>query len=221
MSSPRCTLPIRPLEASAEQPERVSQRLTSVGTIEALSRRGGTPPDPRSIPLPDIACAALCRGEGRPGSDACGVTGLFRDGIMGPVSRLLTGFVVVAFVAAACSSGSGTSPQGSVISERSRTIDMLDYRFAPVTVTLPSGTPVELVLRNLSSVVHNWTVLAEEITAESEFDETMVLFTNEVSARGLERTMFQPPPPGAYQVICTISTHFTLGMVGSLVVENQ
>jgi len=98
---------------------------------------------------------------------------------------------------------------------------MLDYRFAPVTVTLPSGTPVELVLRNLSSVVHNWTVLAEEITAESEFDETMVLFTNEVSAQGLERTMFQPPPPGAYQVICTISTHFTLGMVGSLVVENQ
>lgn len=131
----------------------------------------------------------------------------------------IVAFLVFAFVGAGCSGNSGGVSQTSAAAPVAIDIDMSDYRFAPAALTVKSGTNLELNVRNNGSVVHNWTVLANEITAESEFDETTVLFAGEALAGAQSAYVFEPPSAGVYQVICTIPTHFSLGMVGTLTVE--
>ena len=126
--------------------------------------------------------------------------------------------LIVAFFGAGCSGDSGGLSQTSASAPVESDIDMSDYRFAPAALTVKSGTNLELNLSNSGSVVHNWTVLANEITAESEFDENTVLFAGEALAGAQRAYVFEPSPAGVYQVICTIPTHFSLGMVGTLTV---
>lgn len=135
------------------------------------------------------------------------------------MTRLPAAIAVGAIVLAACSSGSAPPTQSTSPAAGTTTIDLSDFRFAPAAVTIQAGTTAEINLRNSGSVLHNWTVLTDEITTETDFEESMVLFTAEAVAGAQNRLTFESPPAGVYQVICTIPTHFGLGMVGSLTVE--
>lgn len=137
---------------------------------------------------------------------------------MGEMPRLIAiSLALVVPLAAACAGD--TSIPAQTPATASVDVGLSDYRFAPATVTVEAGVPLQLNLRNSGSVPHNWTVLASDIAAESELEETMILFTGEALAGALNTYPFDPPPAGEYQVICTIPTHFSLGMTGSLVVK--
>ncbi len=133
--------------------------------------------------------------------------------------RALCG-LIVALAAVACGGGSETPTSAPTVGGDVLTVDLSDFRFAPATITISAGSPIELRLRNSGSVVHNWTVLSSEITRETDFDDSLVLATGEVVAGAQDLFTFEPPPPGSYQVICTVATHFTQGMAGELIVTS-
>ncbi len=58
--------------------------------------------------------------------------------------------------------------------------------------------------------------MAAPITQESDYDEANALFEAVLAPGESETVSFQAPPAGTYQVVCSISGHFTAGMVAEL-----
>ncbi len=75
-------------------------------------------------------------------------------------------------------------------------------------------------LRNDGAIVHNWTVLTSRVETESDFREAMRIAGVTAESGAIGRVTFSTPPPGQYQVICTIPGHYSSGMEGLLVVED-
>ena len=113
-------------------------------------------------------------------------------------------------------------------------VTLLDYTFAPDTVTVPAGAEVTITVTNASdSFAHNWVLLAAGplVTAEDERDEDDIIVsllaevTDRVIANVLagpqaeQQDTFIAPTAGTYQVICTVARHFGFGMEGTLIVE--
>ena len=67
-----------------------------------------------------------------------------------------------------------------------------------------------------------WSVLREgtQIKAESDFEESMILFEVEATPAGTSVTQtFTFEKAGRYQIICTLPGHFAAGMKGILTVS--
>jgi uncharacterized cupredoxin-like copper-binding protein len=95
-----------------------------------------------------------------------------------------------------------------------------EFFFDPADATIAAATEVPVTLENTGAVDHNWTVLTEEIAAESDFSEDLVLAAvGDVAAGETAEGSITVDEAGTYQVICTIPGHFDGGMVGSLTVQ--
>lgn len=134
------------------------------------------------------------------------------------------GFLLVVVVSnAACSQSASTSEVAST-SMGTPSVDVVvaatEWRFVPGILTIRAGDPVTIELRNDGTVVHDWAVLSSRVATESDFREDMRIATVTAESGAVERVTFPPPPPGQYQVICTIPGHFSSGMEGLLIVED-
>jgi uncharacterized cupredoxin-like copper-binding protein len=105
-----------------------------------------------------------------------------------------------------------------------------DFEFTPNSWTVPAGEEISINITNEGSVLHEWVLLQEGVTIESEDDlpETeeelladFVYVEDEVEAGSAKTLTFEAPPAGTYQVICAIETHFDAGMEGTLTVVDQ
>jgi uncharacterized cupredoxin-like copper-binding protein len=76
-------------------------------------------------------------------------------------------------------------------------------------------------------VLHEWVLLQPGVTIEAESDlpdteeellADFVYVETEVEVGDTATLTFDAPPPGTYQVICDIETHFDAGMEGTLTV---
>lgn len=132
--------------------------------------------------------------------------------------RIAVVLVTGALVLAGCG-GDSQPPETTSSPAADLNIGLTDFRFAPALWTLQSNTAAELQLTNRGSFTHDWTVLASPIDVESDFDESLVLSTFEVNVGAQVAVTISPLPAGTYQVICSIPTHFSQGMVGTLTVE--
>jgi uncharacterized cupredoxin-like copper-binding protein len=117
--------------------------------------------------------------------------------------------------------GSEGEPQPAATAAETTRLDVTatEFSFAPEIISIPASAEVHVSLDNTGVVEHYWTVLAEPITTEAEFNDDLVLFeieahANDTAAKLLEGDL----APGIYQVICSVPGHFTAGMVGELVV---
>lgn len=81
-----------------------------------------------------------------------------------------------------------------------------DFSFAPSTITVAAGEPVNLVLQNDGSIFHTLTI------AELDFE----LRANAGDEIGGAVT---PPQPGRYEFVCSVPGHASQGMRGTLVVQ--
>lgn len=97
-------------------------------------------------------------------------------------------------------------------------VSATEWRFAPARVTAGAGETITVELRNDGAIIHDWTVISEPVTTESEYRDAMRVagVTAEPGARA--RVTFDVPTPGEYQIICTIPGHFSSGMAGAFVV---
>lgn len=103
-----------------------------------------------------------------------------------------------------------------------------EYQFDPSTWTVEAGSDQSISVANEGQLVHEWAVLAEGQTIESEddlpadeavFESEWVHTEVEVEAGETATHDFTAPDAGTYQVICAIPGHFDAGMEGSLTVE--
>ena len=77
----------------------------------------------------------------------------------------------------------------------------------------------DLEFTNDGSVDHEWVIMEEPITAETEFTEEGVLDEVETGPGETVTATFTVDEAGEYQVICGLEGHFDAGMEGTLTVE--
>jgi uncharacterized cupredoxin-like copper-binding protein len=102
-------------------------------------------------------------------------------------------------------------------------VSMREFSFTPDTFTVPSGAEVTLTLRNLGALEHNFHImnLGEEIEGSwTEADEAGALdsLANVSGGDVSTVTITAPNKAGEYQVLCSVPSHFELGMFGTLTV---
>ena len=133
---------------------------------------------------------------------------------------LIAIFSAMVLVLAACGGSDDAAadddegPSGSV----STTLDvtMTDFAFAPDSLVVAAGQEITLNLENTGGVEHNFVIMSTPIENESEYDEADVHFQQSLQGGESGTFAFTAPAAGTYQVICSISGHFTAGMVGEL-----
>ncbi len=123
---------------------------------------------------------------------------------------------VIALVASDGGGGSAAPAAGGGGATGDATVSATEFAFDPADVALTAGSEVSVTLDNAGAVEHNWTVLSEEIAAESEFSEDLVLAAVDNTAAGESTSASFTLEPGEYQVICTIPGHFDAGMQGTV-----
>ena len=129
-----------------------------------------------------------------------------------PGIRSLVWVAVFALIAVACGDDDSL--------DTSLEVTATDFEFTPNSYRLPANTEASLTFKNDGAVEHEWVIMTSPIDNESEFEEDLVLWEEEVEA-GEEKTVTIPPlEPGTYQIICGLEGHFTAGMEGELVVES-
>ena len=123
---------------------------------------------------------------------------------------------VLALVTSDGGGGSAAPADGGGGATGEATVSATEFAFDPADVALTAGSEVSVTLDNVGAVEHNWTVLSEEIAAESEFSEDLVLAAVDNTAGGESNSASFTLEPGEYQVICTIPGHFDAGMQGTV-----
>jgi len=123
----------------------------------------------------------------------------------------------IASLVVACGGGddggdAGGSPTTSI------TVEATEFAFDPSSVTVAAAQNVTITLDNLGSIEHEWTILkaGTNISSETEFDESLVLFKVPSVAAGASASGIFNVPAGSYQIICNIQGHFDAGMKGTL-----
>lgn len=117
-------------------------------------------------------------------------------------AALLLGLAVLV---AGCGPGSGPGPDAS-FSGAEATIEAVNVQFEPVTVTLPAGQPLRLILDNKDAgVPHDLHVFR----GEQEVGRSPTII-----GPGLTEVRFGPLTPGNYQFQCEIHPD----MIGTLAV---
>lgn len=120
---------------------------------------------------------------------------------------------LVLLVLAACG---GPGPQ-------SLSISMREFSFTPDALTVPAGATVNLTLRNLGALEHDFHLMDLGYVVEgtwSEADEAGAFFSPDALPGGEDSTVTftAPNEPGEYQILCSVPSHLELGMVATLTV---
>ncbi len=148
-------------------------------------------------------------------------------------------FGVITLLAAAFASGATAATQAQKV-----TVLMSEFKFAPKTVTLRAGVPVEITLVNKGSVEHEFMVYTVPKAAPGDWDEYVMANTffksmGEVEVEFEERgavastSMFEvelekgrsavihftPSRKGTFEIGCHVEGHYEGGMKGTLVVK--
>jgi uncharacterized cupredoxin-like copper-binding protein len=106
-----------------------------------------------------------------------------------------------------------------------RTITIHFSKFAPGTITVPSGEPVTIRLVNEDPIGHEWIVGTEDVHArhrtgtEPYHDELPTEVT--VPALSTRVTTVTFDQPGDYPFICHLPGHEAYGMRGTLRIVTQ
>jgi uncharacterized cupredoxin-like copper-binding protein len=121
--------------------------------------------------------------------------------------------VSAALILSACT-GSST---GSV------SVSLREFSFTPETFSVPAGSTVTLTLRNLGALEHNFHLMelgyvVEESWSEEDEAGTLYSHANVPGGAVLTATFIAPEVAGEYQILCSVPSHFELGMQGTLTV---
>ncbi|MCP5029599.1 MAG: hypothetical protein GY929_25285 [Actinomycetia bacterium] len=142
-----------------------------------------------------------------------------------PKKRSLVVASVVAMVLlAGCGGGSDDSESSDSDTDTPSegvtelTVVATEFAYDPDGPTIAADTDVSVTLQNDGVVAHDWFVLEEGVTieSESEFDESTVIFKIEQIEGGESETASVNLPAGSYQIICAVTGHLDAGMEQSI-----
>jgi uncharacterized cupredoxin-like copper-binding protein len=84
------------------------------------------------------------------------------------------------------------------------TIELSEFKFTPPAFTIAAETPVTVTLRNVGTILHNFSIDALRISQDVPVGATRQVTIN--------------APAGTYQYYCDVPGHRAAGMVGTLTV---
>ena len=102
-------------------------------------------------------------------------------------------------------------------------VNMREFGFSPDSLSVPAGAELTLTVKNLGALEHNLHImdLGNEIRDSwSAGDEDAAVLNFGVVDGGDTRslTFTAPNAPGDYQFLCSVPSHFELGMHGTITV---
>jgi uncharacterized cupredoxin-like copper-binding protein len=102
-------------------------------------------------------------------------------------------------------------------------INMNDFKYDPMSATIPAGKEITLNIKNDGAVLHEYVIMKLGQTAGDKFgdeDEGNIYWEVEVDpGQSKSVTFTAPPDAGTYEIVCGTQGHLEAGMKGNLVVE--
>jgi uncharacterized cupredoxin-like copper-binding protein len=103
-------------------------------------------------------------------------------------------------------------------------VEMVEFAFRPSTISLRTGTPVRLVLRNTGQIAHQLEAdylraVWVQLSTEALYIEAPGLGVVRLNPGASARLEFLPRRTGRFIFACTIEGHREAGMVGVLEVR--
>ena len=136
--------------------------------------------------------------------------------------KVFLGFALLLLVSAC----GGTSQPSTEIA-----VEATDFAYSPLSITIPAGQPVTLMLKNSGKVEHDFVIDKINVTDvassdngpaehhqmhQTEYD--LHFFARAGESSTLEFTALKP---GTYEIFCSIEGHKEAGMIGKLIVAAQ
>jgi uncharacterized cupredoxin-like copper-binding protein len=109
------------------------------------------------------------------------------------------------------------------------TVEMTDFAYSPASITVPSGEPVTLTLKNIGNIEHDFVVEKIDATTQVIDDSGSAAhhvhgeeqnYDLHVSANAGDTSVLKltASESGTYQIFCSVEGHKEAGMIGELVV---
>ena len=132
--------------------------------------------------------------------------------------------LMAVFLLVAC--GGNASPKTEI------TLELTDFAYTPLSVTIPAGQPVVITLENTGLVEHDFVIERISASVEAMQDSGSEMhhtqgeasdFDVHASAQAGESTVLEltVSEPGTYQFFCSVEGHKEAGMIGELIVVTQ
>ena len=136
--------------------------------------------------------------------------------------KVFLGFALILLVSAC---GSTSQPSTEIA------VEATDFAYSPLSITIPAGQPVMLMLKNSGKVEHDFVIDKINVTDiassnngpaehhqmhQAEYD--LHFFAKAGESSTLEFTALEP---GTYEIFCSIEGHKEAGMIGKLIVAAQ
>ncbi|HSG80520.1 MAG TPA: plastocyanin/azurin family copper-binding protein [Acidimicrobiia bacterium] len=96
------------------------------------------------------------------------------------------------------------------------TVGMTEFAFEPDTLAVQAGASVTLGLVNTGGIEHNFVIMSTPIAREGDYDAANAYFERTLAPGESATVTFTGPAAGTYQIVCSISGHFTAGMIAEL-----
>jgi uncharacterized cupredoxin-like copper-binding protein len=120
----------------------------------------------------------------------------------------------------------GTSQPRSEI-----TVEATDFAYHPLSITIPAGQPVTLMLTNTGKVEHDFvidTINVSDVSASNTSpaehhhgDEPQFDLHFSAKAGETSTLQFTTLEPGTYEIFCSVEGHKEAGMISKLIVAAQ
>jgi uncharacterized cupredoxin-like copper-binding protein len=112
------------------------------------------------------------------------------------------------------------------------TVEASDFNYFPLSITVPAGQPITLLLKNMGKVEHDFVVDKINVTnvqasdtgpaAHHQMGDTPEYDLHFFARAGDTAVLnFTAMEPGTYEVFCSIEGHKEAGMIGKLIVAAQ
>ena len=134
--------------------------------------------------------------------------------------------LTIALLLGGCGAASSTTP-----TTQKFMVTAKEFAYAPTTLEVTSGQPVEVTFQNTGTVEHDFSITEIDLsgsptsTGEAQSGHMMGGTGDQpklhvAAAVGGQNTLtFTPTKPGQYQFYCTVAGHKDAGMIGVLTVK--
>ncbi len=113
------------------------------------------------------------------------------------------------------------------------TVEATDFAYSPLSISIPAGEPVTLLLKNSGKVEHDFVIDKINVTgveaseadpaAHHQMGHEQPEYDLHFFARAGETATlkFTALEPGTYEIFCSVAGHKEAGMIGKLIVADQ
>ncbi len=138
------------------------------------------------------------------------------------MKKLVTIALLVLLTSGALAACGGSSDSGSTDSSLPTTLNFegQDILYDVKEASVKTGEEITVNFSNAGSLEHSWVLVGPDVDALLATESDALAGANSGVVPAGESTTFTffAPPPGDYQIVCTVPGHAAAGMVASLTV---